>query len=282
MPEDIPEISDTKSRLPYSIDLLFAIVSAVFAYGWSVSGFAPNIVLACACWIIALAALLDFFRRWSRDSGKCRRVKWLVFFGTPILIMVIVWKPVVNQYHLQHLVFSPIDRSPRFEMHINNNPNPIVNGSVTPTKKGEGIIFYILNVGSNSANHLTVELYAPLNSSNITYTEADWAWRSQPLQRGFDWHVDTPQTHLLTMKTPNALVGSGMEVWGTSPLFISTNITIPIFDRKTLENLDFVFTDTNLPSNFTIPFGLLPVEVIILSDEVKRTDKRVFFIKINQ
>lgn len=271
------EVSPKIQGTPYTVDLLFAVISICVAIGLSMSGFGANIVWACIFWAIALSFFLHFIWAYSRNSGKFKKLKWAVILGLPILILVIAWRPVANQYRRQHSIAPTVDLLPKFEVRINDFTNQIVNASIFPIQKGEGIVFYVLNVGSNSANHLTVQFYAPLNSSNIT-TSIDWS--AQPLQRGFNWHVTEPQTHLLTIKTPGALVGSGMEVWGTGPLFISTNITIPIFDRKTLENLDFVISDTNLSSNFIIPFGLLPVEVIISSDEVRRTDKRVFFFNI--
>ena len=88
--------------IPYRLDFLIAVISLLFPFGWSVSGFAPNIVLACACWAITLVASLHYFWAWSRNLGRCKRSRWIVIFGLPSLIIAVAWTPVIREYQRQH------------------------------------------------------------------------------------------------------------------------------------------------------------------------------------
>jgi predicted subunit of tRNA(5-methylaminomethyl-2-thiouridylate) methyltransferase len=87
--------------LPYTIDLLFAFCAAGFTFGWSVSGFAPNIILACTCWTVTLLAVLDLLRRYCNHFGK-KKTKWSILTVLPVVVVWMAWKPVVNQYRVQH------------------------------------------------------------------------------------------------------------------------------------------------------------------------------------
>lgn len=119
MPEDIPKKTDAprpdgaqeqsvpkleNGGVPYKLDFLVALISLLFPFGWSVSGFPPSIILACFCWATTLFTFLHFFWNWSRNTGRARILRWLVVLGLPVFILVIAWRPVVNQYHIQHPV----------------------------------------------------------------------------------------------------------------------------------------------------------------------------------
>jgi hypothetical protein len=89
------------SRVPYKLDFFIAVISFLFPWGWSVSGFPPSIELACGCWALTLAAVLDLFRRWSCNTGKFRKTRWLIIFIVVILVVAFTWHPIANQYHTQ-------------------------------------------------------------------------------------------------------------------------------------------------------------------------------------
>jgi hypothetical protein len=110
-----------KPGTPYAFDLLVAIVSAGFPFGWSMI-FPPNVIVGCICWALTLAAILDFFRRWSYNAGKFKKTRLPIILFSPILILAFVWKPIENQYRIQH---SPA-------------PAPLTDTNVLAAVKGVG------------------------------------------------------------------------------------------------------------------------------------------------
>ena len=125
MPEDIPEelgsqpdyISEapippqkdsgenhSEIKFPdkfYTAEWIFAIVSTGITFGWSVSGFPSNIILACACWAVTTFVVLHFFWSWSK-KWPIQWMRFLITFAAPILILIFSWNPIKNQYHKQH------------------------------------------------------------------------------------------------------------------------------------------------------------------------------------
>ncbi len=97
-----PSIPSKEGGKPYTIDLLFAIISAGFPFGWSMIGFPPNIIWGCCCWVLTLAAVLDFFMRWSHNTKKFKRTRWIVIIIVPVLVAAFSWRPIANQYRIQH------------------------------------------------------------------------------------------------------------------------------------------------------------------------------------
>src|SRR3984957_17232957 len=87
---------------PNKINFLIACVSLLFPFGWSVSGFPPNILLACGCWAATLGAILHFFWKWSGSTERFGKLKWVVVIGLPVAILAFARKPVAHQYHEQH------------------------------------------------------------------------------------------------------------------------------------------------------------------------------------
>lgn len=87
--------------VPYRIDLLFAFISFLFPFGWSVSGFPPNIVLACACWGVSLLGALHYFWAWSK-FWQHQFLRLIAAIGVPVLIVFFSLSPVENEYRLQH------------------------------------------------------------------------------------------------------------------------------------------------------------------------------------
>jgi hypothetical protein len=260
----------------YSWEFLLGIISFGIPFGWSVSGFPPCIELACASWGVTLIIILHYFWVWARNRRWWKLFTWLIIIGVPVLISIFSWKPIAAQYCKQHSFAPVVDPSPKFEVRINDFTNQIVNGSVFPIQKGEGIVFFVVNYGSNSAKNLTVDFFAPLNSSNV----ASSGWELQPpMREGAGWKEVKNQTHWLTKKYPGDLQGHLQAAWGTAPLVISTNTHIPIFDRKAIEHLDFVIKETNCSEDFLIPHSHLPVELIVSADD-NVFEKRVFFFNL--
>jgi hypothetical protein len=128
--DDAPRKSPPESEsggFPYKLDFLIALISLLFPFGWSVSGFPPSIILACICWVITLLTFSHFFWNWSCNKGESRITRWGVILGVPVVILIIAWKPVADQYRLQHpnvpLVQVVLQTIPGLPEGIQNNPH---------------------------------------------------------------------------------------------------------------------------------------------------------------
>jgi hypothetical protein len=288
MPEDIPEEIEppTDKNLPtgqaseseggtgpYKLDFLIALISFLFPFGWSVSGFPPSIILACACWAITLLALLHFFWAWSKNARKSKIMRWSVSFVVPTLIVACAWRPVAEQYRIQHATLETV--APKLEVRVNNYINRITNGSVFAVRKGEGLSFSVFNLGVGPADNAAVDLYAPLDPSEVKY----YGWELQaPMIEKSTMRYMTNRTHWRIKDASGGLPAGGEVAWMTNPLFISTNVPKRLFDKATLEGMDFTFPGTNYAFGFVT--SLLPLELVVTSD-ANGFAKWVFFLDIN-
>ncbi len=250
--------------LSMPLGLLAALFLANVAdVGWIPSAILYITIFGVSVWTFAFHAVPHRSKTFRYVGALIHLVfiGWIGYYGTR------------TQYRRQHSLIP--DLAPRFEVRLNDSTNLIDNGVVIPVRNGAAITFWVYNFGPNSANNLTVEFLAPVRSSNVVSS----GWETQPPpQRGTDFRSITNETHWLTRKENGELQGKRLAGWGTAPLIISTNVHNPVFDRMALEDFDFVFVGTNLPSNFLVHY--LPVELIVSSDG-NGFMKRVFFLDLN-
>ena len=80
-------------------DLYLALVTFLIPLGWSLSGFHPNIVLACICWLLTLGLLIHAF--WI--TGKFAvTIKLVATFVVLAGVILLAWGPVIREYQRQH------------------------------------------------------------------------------------------------------------------------------------------------------------------------------------
>jgi hypothetical protein len=100
----LPQVSSPKDTAASKTgiitrDVFLAVVTLLIPQGWSMSGFPPNIVLACVCWLGAAIFLADAL--WTyRSLGKWTR-------ATAILVGMVttisfLWIPVKVEYTKEH------------------------------------------------------------------------------------------------------------------------------------------------------------------------------------
>ena len=287
MPEDIPEEephkpaeqgtsirSDSepeKGAGPYKLDFLVAIISGLFPFGWSVSGFPPSIALACVCWLLSLLAFLHYFWNWCRNTGKCRNMKWPVMLGLPTLILAISWRPVVERYRAEHF-----DPSPQYELRINDPLGaPITNGALVDISESHQMQFWIRNTGATPARNLSVQFEAPIPYSELSYPPSIPGW-----EEGFIADdKTTPQLLARNVWTVSkeqaALPPHSQYSWGTPPLTISTNVYIRLFSKKDIESFGF---EVDMPTDELLPY--MPATLTVYSDDNQNAEIFFLFIKL--
>ena len=86
------------------LDIYIALVCFLFPLGWSVSGFQPNIVVACLCWGFTL--LLSIHALWVYK--RTARWTWPLKSSISLLFVVAVvwlaWSPVIAEYRREYFI----------------------------------------------------------------------------------------------------------------------------------------------------------------------------------
>ena len=82
-------------------DVLLALIFFLIPQGWSMSGFPPNIVLACGCWIIAALFLAHALLTYPALPKWLRISVILIIYALAISIL---WKPAQVEYAKEHQV----------------------------------------------------------------------------------------------------------------------------------------------------------------------------------
>lgn len=281
MPEDIPEEPDQTTdsgpilepprsfiriNNPYTVDLIFAVVSAGFPFGYEMIGFPPNIFLGCACWAITLLAILDCFRRWSFNAGRFKKTRWLIISAIPILALTLAWHPVLNEYRLQH---AP-PKQPEFELYLNHKL--VSNASIIGLKTSRKVFFQVRNIGDENASGLIINFSSPLDATNLIM-DPRWLHVSEGqtvsngeihVLRGFNmWRLSCSDTILTN------------EIFSLTAFSITPTSPHPSFTVGQLKDFGFMGIGmTDFPSSTPIPF--LPATVSIYSPE--STSPRVYVI----
>src|ERR1700722_11545081 len=83
-------------------DLYLALISLLFPLGWSMSGFQPDITLACFCWVSSLALLLHAFWIYEKSARLRLSVKLVVMVAVLAIVAVVGWQPVLGEYRREH------------------------------------------------------------------------------------------------------------------------------------------------------------------------------------
>jgi hypothetical protein len=86
----------------YTEEWLFALVSQGITFGYSMSGFPPSIVLACACWAITLLVALHYVWVWCRRRKVSKGFSIGLLIIIPAAIVFFFGKPIKEQYIAQH------------------------------------------------------------------------------------------------------------------------------------------------------------------------------------
>jgi hypothetical protein len=86
----------------FKLDLYIALITFLFPLGWSLSGFPPNIVLACVCWTISVVLLLRAFWIYERTVAIPHNWKTVITCGALLLVVGLSWSPVRAEYRKEH------------------------------------------------------------------------------------------------------------------------------------------------------------------------------------
>jgi hypothetical protein len=86
------------------LDLYVAFVCFLFPLGWSMSGFQPNIVLACACWGVALGLLLHALWIYEKTAKLPIIFRVILTLAVIAIVVSLAWSPVVKEYQKEHFV----------------------------------------------------------------------------------------------------------------------------------------------------------------------------------
>ena len=86
------------------LDLYVAFVCFLFPLGWSMSGFPPNIVLACLCWAASLLLLLHAFWIYEKTAHLSTTTKLIAILAVGAIVLSLAWAPVATEYHREHFV----------------------------------------------------------------------------------------------------------------------------------------------------------------------------------
>lgn len=89
------------------LDILLAVILFLVPLGWSVSGFPPNIILACICWGLTLVLVLHVLWIWERTGRWPLWLKVTVTVLVPIVLMAYAWQPVKDEYRKEHPLPPP-------------------------------------------------------------------------------------------------------------------------------------------------------------------------------
>jgi hypothetical protein len=157
--------------------------------------------------------------------------------------------------------------TPLFEVYVNGITAPIHDHAIIKLSENRTFRIRVQNVGQLATDNLSISVYAPLESSNLTFT--GWTRQAPPIN---------PKTR---QEIPDLLhlwsVAAGVvpeNGWFRTPLLsISKELPSPKFTRRTLEELGFEFSGsaTKCPEDFV--FHVLPVIVSVNSSQ--STDHRL-------
>jgi len=130
-------------------DILIAIVTLLIPQGWSMSGFPPNIIGACICWLVAglfLAHALWTYRRlpkWIRGVAISVGIVGAILF---------LWNPVLAEYQKEYA-------RPLSQKSMTHSPNGMVGVGV----EGKGATFDNVIVDGFGSTEVRVAPGASLN-----------------------------------------------------------------------------------------------------------------------
>ncbi len=162
--------------------------------------------------------------------------------------------------------------APLFEVYVNDITAPIHDHSIIKLSENRTIRIRVQNVGELASDNLSISVYVPLESSNLTFT--GWTRQAPPIN---------PKTR---QEIPDLLhlwsVAAGVvpeNGWFRTPLLsISKELPSPNFTRRALEELGFEFSGpaTKCPKDFV--FHVLPMIVSVNSSQSKDHRLNLFLL----
>jgi hypothetical protein len=221
MPEDIPEElaflpepdpapekkpeGDGKDGFPnkfYTAEWIFAVITLGTTFGFSESGFPPNIELACVCWAITLFVALHYF--WVLAKGWRYKIRWIVVILVPTLIVYGAWNPVANRYRIQHSPPSPPPTDTNVLRAVYGLGDIIATIPSTPPDKATAVYENKKQILNNDISNFQQQYVVPDFSSvdlqkmkgpqharRQTRAGCEGHWRSCYRQSGGTWHCGT-------------------------------------------------------------------------------------------
>lgn len=88
------------------LDLYLAAVTFLFPMGWSLSGFPPNIILACICWAITWVLLIHAFWIFEKTANLHAWIKSMIVVFASIVLILLAWRPVAEEYRREHFIID--------------------------------------------------------------------------------------------------------------------------------------------------------------------------------
>ena len=92
----------------FKLDLYIALICTLFPLGWGMSGFQPNIVLACVFWGAAVALLLHAFWIFEKTVRLSVFTKACISAVVIVFLVGIAWSPVSTEFHKEHFTSDEV------------------------------------------------------------------------------------------------------------------------------------------------------------------------------
>lgn len=157
--------------------------------------------------------------------------------------------------------------TPLFEVYVNDITAPIHDHAIIKLSENRTVRIRVQNVGQLATDNLSISVYVPLESSNLTFT--GWTRQAPPINPKTKQEI--PDLLHLWSVAAGVVPENG---WFRTPLLsISKELPSPKFTRLALEELGFEFSGsaTKCPEDFV--FHVLPVIVSVNSSQ--STDHRL-------
>ena len=151
--------------------------------------------------------------------------------------------------------------TPLFEVYVNNITDPIHDHAIIKLSENRSVRIRVQNVGQLATDNLSISVYVPLESSNLTFT--GWTRQAPPINPKTKQEIPD-LLHLWSVAAGVVPVNG----WFRTPLLsISKGLPSPTYTRRGLEKLGFEFSGsaTKCPEDFV--FHVLPVIVSVNSSQ---------------
>jgi hypothetical protein len=99
-----------------SLSLYFGFAVALIQWALSLFGVTVNLWLGCILWAVVTGLFVDFVWRSDRTANKSKLTRALLTGGVVIIMALLAWKPVTDQYEREHTkaVFK-LEASPQLQ-----------------------------------------------------------------------------------------------------------------------------------------------------------------------
>lgn len=151
--------------------------------------------------------------------------------------------------------------TPLFEVYVNDTTAPIHDHAIIKLSENRSVRIRVQNIGQLAADSVSISVYIPLKSSNLTFT--GWTKQAPPINPKTKQEI-RDLLHLWSIAA-GVVPENG---WFRTPLLsISNGLPSPKFTRRALEELGFEFSGsaTECPKDFV--FHVLPVILSVNSSQ---------------